>query len=232
MQAVADSLSTAYFKSPVDGIVKPTRVRPEVGRRELGRCVAYERLLEALHAEEITAMRDVISAYLNTLAQRTDFIYDGKTAASLGRRFELRDRAELPKSTYIARVGSQYFIFSRDAYRIFLETVRENAGKQGYVVKEVGDLVIIEAPMEQRLQQPPTSTIIDAAPNVSSPASPKARRLSDFDAVLDALVEGAEVEVVLDVADPNTLAAFLNAVKGYVKRVTVKSGGWTYTYGG
>ncbi len=232
MQAVADSLSTAYFKSPVDGIVKPIRVRPEVGRRELGRGVAYERLLEAIHAEETNAVRDVISVYLKDLAQRTDFIYDGKTAASLGRRFELRGRAELPKSTYIARVGSQYFIFSRDAYRIFLETVRENASKQGYVVKEVGDLVIIEAPMEQRPQQPPTSTIIDATPSVSPPASPTVRRLSDFDAVLDALVEGAEVEVVLDVADPNTVAAFLNAVKGYVKRVTVKAGGWTYTYGG
>jgi hypothetical protein len=96
----------------------------------------------------------------------------------------------------------------------------------------VGDLVIIETPMEQRPQQQSTSTIIDAAPNVSPPASPTVRRLSDFDAVLDALVEGAEMEVVLDVADPNTVAAFLNAVKGYVKRVTVKAGGWTYTYGG
>jgi hypothetical protein len=232
MQAVADSLSAAYFKSPVDGNVKPIRVRPEVGRRELGRGVAYERLLEAIHAEETEAVRDVVSAYLNALAQLTDFIHDGKTAASLGRKFELRGRAELPKSTYIARIGNQYFIFSRDAYQIFLETARENAGKQGYTVKEMGDLVIIEAPMEQRPQQPPTSTIIDVAPSVPLPASPTAQRLSDFDAVLDALVEGAEVEVVLEVADPRTVAAFLNAVKGHVKRVTVRSGGWTYTYGG
>jgi len=37
---------------------------------------------------------------------------------------------------------------------------------------------------------------------------------------------------VLDVADLDTVTTFLNAVKGHVKRVTVKSGGWTYTYGG
>lgn len=227
MHAVADSLADAYFKSPVTGAIEPVKVKPELGRREFARGIAYERLLEAMHVERDEAVNNVVSAYLKALAQIINFIYDEKTATSLGRRFEPGTRAELPKSTYIANVAGQYFIFSKEAYRTFLETVRENVIKQGYAVHERGDLIIIERVEQlQPQRQPSLSPTVVAVPS----ASVLPGRLQDFDAVLQTIVEGAEVELVLEVTDPSVVVALLNAIRGNVKRVTVKSGGSTYTY--
>jgi len=107
--------------------------------------------------------------------------------------------------------------------------VRSEALRRGYAVYERGDLVVIE----QRLQQPPPPqpATPELQPAAQPPAQPQ-RAAYDFDAVLNAIAEGAEVEVSFVFTDPGVAAAFLNAIKGGIKRLQVKTGGWTYTYVG
>ena len=236
MMAVADSLAYAYYRSPATGELKPVRVDStefvragsESGKKE-NKDLRYEKLVEAMHAEAVEAVRNAVDAYLEALAQTVDFVYEGKRASSLGHKFEPGSKAELPKSTYVAKVGEQYFTFSREAYQAFLEAVRESAVRRGYAVQERGDLVIIERIERPRPSPPPPTA---AAPATPPQPLPDFQRLPDLDAVLRTIVEGAEVELVFEVSDPSVVIALLNANRERVKRVTVRTDGLTYTYSG
>jgi hypothetical protein len=83
--------------------------------------------------------------------------------------------------------------------------------------------------IERKPPQPPEPQ--QTTPEPATQLQPQ-RAAYDFDVVLQAITEGAEVEVSFVVADPGIAAALLNAVKNSIKRLQVKSGGWTYTYVG
>jgi hypothetical protein len=223
-RAVADALSDVYYKTPT-GTVEPVKVKPAAATAEAGRKVEYVTLLENLEQKRNEAVGNIFSKYLETLAQTVNFIYDTNTATSLGRRFEPGSYAELSKTNRVAQVMGRYYVFSREAYEAFLQAVRSEALRRGYAVYERGDLMIIE----QRPQQPPQPATPELQPATQPPAQPAAY---DFDAVLNAIAEGAEVEVSFVVTDPGVTAAFLNAIKNNIKRLQVKTGGWTYTYAG
>jgi hypothetical protein len=227
-RAVVNALSDVYYKTPT-GTVEPVKVKPAAAAAEAGRKVEYVALLESLEQKRNEAVGNIFSKYLETLAQTINFIYDANTAASLGRRFEPGSYAELSKTNRVAQVMGQYYVFSREAYEAFLQAARGEALRRGYAVYERGDLVVVE----QRPQQPPPPQ--PAAPEPQPAAQPPAqpqRAAYDFGAVLNAIAEGAEVEVSFAVTDPGVAAAFLNAVKGGIKRLQVKTGGRTYTYVG
>ena len=223
-RAIADALSDAYYKTPTGSVelakVKPARldVKPEKMR--------YETLIESLELRRNEAVGSALKIYLVTLAQTVDFVFDVNTAMALGRRFELGSYAELSKTNRVAQVAGRYYVFSREAYEAFLQEVRGEALKRGYAVYEKGDLLVIEP--KPPLQPPPAP---QPATQTPEPQPPR-RTAYDFDAVLQAVAEGAEVEVQFTVADPGVAVAFLNAVKGSIKKLQVKSGGWTYTYVG
>jgi hypothetical protein len=220
-RAVADALSDVHYKTPT-GTVEPVKVKPAAAAAEAGRKVEYGTLLENLEQRRNEAVGNIFSKYLETLAQTVNFIYDTNIATSLGRRFEPGSYVELSKTNRIAQVMGQYYVFSREAYEAFLQAVRGEALKRGYAVYERGDLVIIE----RKPPEPQQTTLEPAAP-----LQPQ-RAAYDFDAVLQAIAEGAEVEIYFTVADLGITAAFLNAIKNSIKRLQVKSGGWTYTYVG
>ena len=233
MRAIADALSDAYYKTPT-GAVEVAKVKPaELGMRPEGK-VGYETLLESLELKRNETVGSALTKYLETLAHAVNFVFEPKVATSLGRRFEPGNYAELSKTNRIAQVAGQYYVFSREAYESFLQAVREEALKRGYAVYERGDLVVIE-------QKPPQPTTAPLQPPHQPPAQPPAPQLSsssqpqrtyDFDSVLQAIAEGSEMEVHFVVADPGIATAFLNAIKGSIKKLQVKSGGWTYTYVG
>jgi hypothetical protein len=220
-RAVADALSDVHYKTPT-GTAEPVKIQPAAAAAEAGRKVEYGTLLESLEQRRNEAVGNIFSKYLETLAQTVNFIYDTNIATSLGRRFEPGSYAELSKTNRIAQVMGQYYVFSREAYEAFLQAVRGEALKRGYAVYERGDLVIIE----RKPPEPQQTTLEPAAP-----LQPQ-RAACEFDAVLSAVAEGAEVEVCFTVADLGITAAFLNAIKNSIKRLQVKSGGWTYTYVG
>jgi hypothetical protein len=224
---IAEALSDVYYKTPT-GAVEPVKVRPAEAAAAARREVGYETLLERLEQKRDEAVGNIFSKYLETLAQTVNFIYDVNTATSLGRRFELGSYAELSKTNRIAMVAGQYYVFSREAYEAFLQAVRSEALRWGYAVYERGDLVVIEQKPQQPLLQSATQELKLAT---QPPAQPQ-RVAYDFDAVLQAIVEGAEVEVYFTVADPSIAIAFLNAIKNNIKRLQVKSSGWAYTYAG
>jgi hypothetical protein len=227
-RTVADALSDVYYKTPT-GAVEPVKVKPAAAAAEAGRKVEYVALLESLEQKRNEAVGNIFSKYLETLAQTVNFIYDNNTATSLGRRFEPGSYAELSKTNRVAQVMGQYYVFSRETYEAFLQAVRGEALRRGYAVYERGDLMIIE----QRPQQPPPPQPATPEPQPAAhPPAPQPPRAYDFDAVLQAVTEGAEVEVSFIVADPGIAAALLNAVKNNIKKLQVKSGGWTYTYVG
>jgi hypothetical protein len=87
--------------------------------------------------------------------------------------------------------------------------------------------------IERRPQQPPPPQPVapELQPATQQSAQPQ-RAAYDFDSVLNAVAEGAEVEVSFVVTDPGVAAAFLNAIKNNIKSLQVKSGGRTYTYVG
>jgi hypothetical protein len=224
MRAIADALSDAYYKMPT-GAVEVAKVKPELGMRPEGK-MGYETLLESLELKRNETVGSALTKYLETLAQAVGFIFDSKVATSLGRRFELGSYAELSKTNRIAQVAGQYYAFSREAYEEFLQTVRGEALRRGYAVYERGDLVVVEQ-KPQSTPQPQPATQLPMPQQTAQP-----QRTYDFDAVLQAIAEGAEVEVLFAVEDPGIAAAFLNAIKGSIKKLQVKSGGWTYTYVG
>jgi hypothetical protein len=226
-RAVADAISDVYYKTPT-GAVEPVKVKPATTAAEAGRKVWYETLLENLEQKRNETVGNVLSKYLETLAQAVNFIYDNKISEALGRRFEPGSYAELSKTNRVAQVAGQHYVFSRDAYAAFLQAVRSEALRRGYAVYERGDLMIIERKPQPSPQPPePQQTTRELQPAAQPP-----RAAYDFDSVLNAIAEGAEVEVSFVVTDPSVAAAFLNAIKGGIKRLQVKSGGWTYTYVG
>jgi hypothetical protein len=230
-RAVADALSDAYYKTPT-GAIELAKVKlAELNAKP--EKVKYETLFENLEQERNKTVGNALSKYLEALAQAVGFIFNHNVATSLGHRFEFGNYIELSKTNRIAQVAGQYYVFSREAYESFLQAVRGEALKRGYAVYERGDLVVIE----QKPQQlpPPRSATPEPQPTAQPlaaqlPAQPQ--RAYDFDAVLNAIAEGAEVEVSFVVADPGIAAAFLNAVKNNIKKLQVKSGGWTYNYTG
>jgi len=224
---IAEALSDVYYKTPT-GAVEPVKVRPAEAAAAARREVGYETLLERLEQKRDEAVGNIFSKYLETLAQTVNFIYDVNTATPLGRRFELGSYAELSKTNRIAMVAGQYYVFSREAYEAFLQAVRSEALRRGYAVYERGDLVVIEQKPQQPLLQSATQELKPA----TQPSAQPQRATYDFDAVLQAVVEGAEVEVYFTVADPSIAVAFLNAIKNNIKRLQVKSSGWAYTYAG
>jgi hypothetical protein len=229
-RTIADALSDAYYKTPT-GAVEPVKVRPTRHDAKPGEKMRYETLLEGLELNRNEAVGSALARYLETLAQSVGFIYDPKIAEALGRRFEPGNRTELSKTNRVAQVAGQYYAFSRDAYEAFLQEVRKEALRRGCAVYERGDLVVVE----QRPQQtpPPRPATPETRQTASEPQpAPQPQRTYGFDAVLQAVAEGAEVEVSFVVADPGLAAALLNAVRGNVKRLQVKSGGQTYTYVG
>jgi len=228
-RAITDALSDAYYKTPT-GSVEVVKIKTaQLDARPGGR-VGYETLLESLEVKRNETVGSALAKYLETLAQAVGFVFDPKIATSLGRRFEPGSYAELSKTNRVAQVGGQYYVFSREAYEAFLQTVREEALKRGYAVYEKGDLIIIEQKPQPTTQLP---TPQSSAPQSSQPTpSPQPQRTYDFDSVLQAIAEGAEVEVDFIVVDPSIVVALLNAIKGNIKKLQVKSGGWTYTYNG
>jgi hypothetical protein len=222
-RAVADALSDVYCKTPT-GAVEPVKVKLAATAAEAGRKVEYVTLLESFEQKKNEAVGNILFKYLETLAQTVNFIYDVKVAEALGRRFEPGSYAELSKTNRVAQVAGQYYVFSREAYEAFLQAVRSEALRRGCAVYERGDLMIIE-----QKPQPPEAR---QTTQELQPAAQPPRVAYDFDAVLNAIAEGAEVEVSFVVTDPSIAAAFLNAIKGNIKRLQVKSGGWTYTYVG
>jgi hypothetical protein len=236
-RAIAEALSDAYYKTPM-GTVEPVKVKSATERKieyeTLQEILAkakrspqefkamYETLSENLEERRNETVGNALSKYLEALAYAVNFVFDVKTAKSLAHRFEFGSYAELPKTNRVVQVAGQYYVFSREAYEAFLQDVRSEALRRGYAVYERGDLIVIE----QRPSQPAT---LELQPVAQPPAQPQ-RAAYDFDAVLNAIAEGAEVEVSFIVTDPSVVAAFLNAIKGGIKRLQVKSGGWTYTY--
>jgi hypothetical protein len=229
-RAVANALSDAYYKTPT-GAVELVKVElAELGAGPV-RTMKYDSLLESLELKRNETVGSALSKYLEALAQAVGFIFNDKVAKALGHRFEFGNYIELSKTNRIAQVANQYYTFSREAYDSFLQAVREEALKRGYAVYERGDLVIIERKPQQL--PPPQLTTPEPQPTAQLPAaqSPaQPQRAYDFDAVLQAITEGAEVEVSFVVADPGVAAALLNAVKNNIKKLQVKSGGWTYNY--
>ncbi len=219
VRAIVDALSDAYYKTPT-GAIEPVKVKLAALSAKPEEKMKYETLLEALELNRNQTVGSAVAKYLETLAQAVNFIHNPNTAEALGRRFEIGSYAELAKSNRVAQVANQYYVFSREAYEAFLQAVRGEALRRGYAVYERGDLLVIE----QKPQQPPPPQQI-----AQQPAQPQ-RAAYDFDAVLNAVAEGAEVEVAFVVEDPGVVAAFLNAVKSNIKKMQVKSGGWTYTY--
>jgi hypothetical protein len=240
IRAIVEALSDAYYKTPV-GTIEPAKVKfAAEGKIEYGILqeilakakrspkelnVAYERLSESLEERRDETVGNALSRYLEMLAYAVNFIFDTRTAKSLARRFEFGSYTELSKTNRVAQAAGQYYVFSREAYEAFLQDVRSEALRRGYAVYERGDLVVVE----QKPQQPPP--LQPATPELQPAAQPR-RAAYDFDAVLNAIAEGAEVEVSFVVEDPGTATAFLNAIKGGIKKLQVKSGGWTYTYVG
>ena len=239
--AIADALSDVYYKTPTGAVevakVKLGEAGAETKRKaeqKSKREVAYENLTEGLEEKRNETVGNAIEIYLRALAYAVNFIFDTNNARSLGHRFELGSYAELSKTNRIAHVANQYYVFSREAYEEFLQAVRGEALRRGYAVYERGDLVVIEQkpqqpqPETQQTAPPPTPT---QPPAPHQPAA-QPQHAYGFDAVLQAITEGAEVEVSFVVTDPGIAAAFLNAVKNNIKKLQVRSGGRTYNYTG